>query len=101
MQLAEYQNTFVDQDIFDLLGSVPPKAYALFIELKTVRDYINNRCAYVTPKGKLEAVQFSKAMSHLKRIGLVKRYKVDVFMINPALLRCKENDTATAVWEML
>lgn len=87
-------------DIFDLLGSVSRPAYALFNELKNVRDPKTNECHYSTrtfDAGKKEV--FSRRLRELKKLEIIKRRKIGVYLINPNLIKPeKDYDIVAALW---
>jgi len=100
-----------EPDVVDLMVMLSKGAAKLFQELKMNMDAVNNLSHYsregFSPS---QNSSFNRNLSELKKLGMVKRAKTinkakpigkNIYMINPRLARCFEQEEAMAMWEVL
>jgi len=98
-------------DIFGLLRNVSKSAYVLFDDLKRHRDPKNNLATYALKRPtKSQTVVFNRCLRELKEQLIIITAKTtdmanpipkNTYLINPALLKCREITATEAMWDIL
>ena len=87
------------KDLLDLLGDLKPATQQVFLEIKNARDPKNNHCFFDTKNytpGQKKVVQ--RQISEIKKMSIIKRKKIGLFIINPYLIKPFDFDITAEWW---
>lgn len=103
------------KDLIEILATVRPASHVLFVELKStyVPEYGTCSCPAIHSTEVNKYRIFSRYLNILVKAGILKRLPIKAvrklgldttafqFLINPALIRCKNPVDSTGMWDKL